>query len=85
MLFMANRELEVALIEFIDDDDAETGISIIYMQFALGETIKTVQHYCGMIEYTGITFRKLAPEERLRLSEAEINYYNHTTYTHRDE
>ena len=84
-LAMKNWQVTQSLIEFIDDDDAETGISIIYMQFALGETIKTVQHYCGMIEYTGITFRKLAPEDHLMTSEAEINYYDHMAYTHRNE
>ena len=82
---MKNWQVTQALIEFINDENAEAGISLIYTQFVMGETIETVQHFCGMIEFNGITFRKLAPEERLRLSEAEINYYNHTIYTHRDE
>lgn len=76
-LAMKNWQVTQSLIEFIDDDDAETGISIIYMQFALGETIKTVQHFIEGIEYNGIEFRKLVPEERLMYSEAQINYYDH--------
>ena len=84
-LAMKNWQVTQSLIEFIDDDDAGTGISIIYTQFAMGKTIKTVQHFINGTEFNGIEFRKLAPDERLYLPEAQINYCNHTIYTHRDE
>ena len=76
-LAMTNWQVTQSLIEFIDDDDAETGISIIYTQFAMGKTIKTVQHFINGTEFNGIEFRKLAPEDRLMYPEAQINYYDH--------
>lgn len=76
-LAMKNWQVTQSLIEFIDDDDAEFGISLIYMQFEMGKTIKTVQHFTEGMEFNGIEFRKLAPEDHLVISEAQINYYDH--------
>ena len=47
------------------------------MQFEMGKTIKTVQHFINGTEFNGIEFRKLAPEDHLVISEAQINYYDH--------
>lgn len=76
-LAMKNWQVTQSLIEFIDDDDAEFGISLIYMQFEMGKTIKTVQHFTEGMEFNGIEFRKLTPEDHLVISEAQINYYDH--------
>ena len=84
-LAMKNWQVTQSLIEFIDDDDAEFGISLIYTQFEMGKTIKTVQHFINGTEFNGIEFRKLAPEDLLVISEAQINYYDHVRLRRRLE
>ena len=84
-LAMKNWQVTQSLIEFIDDDDAEFGISLIYTQFEMGKTIKTVQHFTEGMEFNGIEFRKLAPEDHLVISEAQINYYDHVRLRRRLE
>ena len=84
-LAMKNWQVTQSLIEFIDDDDAEFGISLIYTQFEMGKTIKNIQHFINGTEFNGIEFRKLDPDERLHLSEAQINYYDHVRLRRRLE